>query len=53
MGFFWFDTKASMSWVRASKPVAAVTAGGRPWVNSGSTRTARANMAGERRLTFT
>ena len=37
------ETKGSISCVKASRPVLAVTAGGRWYVNSGSTSATRAN----------
>ena len=42
-----------MQWVRASMPVAAVTAGGRPRVSSGSANTARASSRGEKKIFLT
>ena len=42
-----------MQWVSASMPVAAVTAGGRPRVSSGSANTARASSRGEKMIFLT
>src|SRR5579862_2447790 len=46
-------TYGSMSCVRASRPVLAVTAGGSPYVNSGSSSATRGSISGLRMLAFT
>nr|WP_276602970.1 hypothetical protein [Nannocystis pusilla] len=47
------DTNGSISWVSASRPQSAVTAGGSERVSAGSTIAARGSIFGLRRLTLT
>ena len=46
-------TNGSISWVKASRPVDAVSAGGRSNVSSGSTSATPGSMCGLRRLALT
>ncbi len=46
-------TYGSMTCVRASRPVLAVTSGGMLYVSLGSTSATRGSISGLRRLTFT
>ena len=49
-GFALLDVNGSINCVSASRPVLAVTAGGKLWVSSGSTSARRGSIVGLRRL---
>src|SRR6266571_509961 len=52
-GLAFTDTNGSRHWVRASRPLDAVAAGGQPTVSSGSTSATAGSITGLRMLTLT